>query len=63
MSDRYQNSHPQGYFSTEGWANTWLTRHQAEINQLTPNQMQLYWESMDRLYLQAEHVRQIYMAI
>ena len=63
MSGRYQNNHPQGYFTTEGWANTWLTRHQAEIDQLTPNQMQLYLESMDHLYLQAEQVRLIYMAI
>ena len=53
---RYPNNHARGTFTVEGWAAEWIKRHKEEMARLTPDQLQLYFQAMDQLYLQAEKV-------
>ena len=59
MNNRYPNNHPLGTFTVEGFAETWIRRHKEEMERLTPNQLQIYYRSMDELYLQAENVNMV----
>ena len=56
QNGRYPNDHARGIFTTEGWALTWIARHKEEMAGLSPDQLQLYFQAMDQLYLQAEKV-------
>lgn len=53
---RYPNNHARGTFTVEGWAAEWLRRHKEQMARLSPDQLQLYFQAMDQLYLQADKV-------